>query len=182
MYNHYRKIEDVKSELSSWGSNPQVRFDAALGEQLFWPHSSGILASWLSGWVVGRLQRYLVVTFLVSGSLQTTPCAPYPSKQQRPTGWITATSAHFKKILSPSVLKLKKYWNCKLLNKNKFRIGLLPLVIRFQLGTAGYEEQILPMWCSSIKIIQICLILCYWEPWEYEYSLNKFMCPLWPKS
>ena len=36
------------------------------------------------------MHRYQVVAFLVSGSLQTTPCAPYPSKQQRPTAWITA--------------------------------------------------------------------------------------------
>ena len=46
-------------------------------------------APWQSGWVVGRMHRDLAVAFIVSGLLQTTPCAPYPSKQQRPTAWIT---------------------------------------------------------------------------------------------
>ena len=42
LYNHYRKIEDMKREPSSWGSNPrpcapQVRCDAALSERLVVP-------------------------------------------------------------------------------------------------------------------------------------------------
>ena len=40
--------------------------------------------------VVGRKHRCQAFAFLVSGLLPTTPCAPYPSKQQCPMAWITA--------------------------------------------------------------------------------------------
>ena len=36
------------------------------------------------------MYRYLAVAFLVSGSLKTTSCTPYPSKQLCPTDWIIA--------------------------------------------------------------------------------------------
>ena len=47
-------------------------------------------APWWSGWLVGHMHRYLEVAFPVYWLLVTTPCAPYPSKQQRPTAWISA--------------------------------------------------------------------------------------------
>ena len=77
-------------ESNSQPCAPQARFGAPLGKQLFWPRFSGFSVPWYSGWVAGHMHRYLAVAFLVSGLLQTTPRAPYPSKQQRPMAWITA--------------------------------------------------------------------------------------------
>ena len=89
-YNHYQEIEEVKSE------NRPLRnqtCDLAFHKRdlvLHLGNDSSCLVfltfslPWCSGWVVGHMHRHLGIAFLVSGLRQTTACAPYPSKQQRP--------------------------------------------------------------------------------------------------
>ena len=84
---------------------------------------SSTLVKWLSSWTYAQVPSG---RFLVSGLLQTTPCAPYPSKRQRSTAWITALRYQCKLkwdqvmglalsqcqgwCLLPSVLVRHQYW------------------------------------------------------------------------
>ena len=75
-----------KNDLRYWAESdatfPPVRSRAPR------PCNSGI-SSALVKWLSSRTYARLPSGCFSSGMLQTTPCAPYPSKQQCPTLWIT---------------------------------------------------------------------------------------------
>ena len=102
LYSHYRKIEDMKSRSVLSGFKPATLYSKLFVAPLANDDSGLVFPAfpvpWQSSWVLGRMHRYLAVAFLVSGLLQTTPCAPYSSKQQRPTAWITARRFRLKSL------------------------------------------------------------------------------------